>query len=209
MTEELPFNKRDPVVHPCGPPTDTGVFGPVDFHSPLNQAVYHPREVQTGNYRPLAMKVNVRAIDSRKSQIERNRENLFYDSINPVRIVPSLPKSPVCYDRHSYTPHFDTYWISHPPENTSLAPHKTETFFSMSMQAPHTTLDHETKNRIKNSKYAEIRANQKHFNDICESLENAAVARDKASVLGIQAERTQYQNALEARHRIEKIPFFE
>lgn len=204
MTSELPFAKKESQVRPCVTPTSCKMFGQIVFHSPLNKQNIGGRDFQEGNLRQVQMKASVRAIDGRVGKVERNRLNMFRDA----NISPSFTAPPVLETatRHGKTPYtYNTSWIDHPPENTSLHPNKSEKYFTSFLSTPNANADSERRARSTLSKYEAIRYNQEHFRQYVNQIDDTIAATQNKNIEDIRAQRKNHLEALEARNRIEKI----
>ncbi|OHT12458.1 hypothetical protein TRFO_17739 [Tritrichomonas foetus] len=209
MAELLPYAKRETRVRPGPPPTPYHMFDQINFHKPLNKQQSETHYSQEGHFRQVEMKASVRAIDGRLDEVERNRMNMFNEA-NVVRErTIKQPTSPNRPTRHGMTPYsYSTLWINHPPENTSLSPLKSEAYLTSFLATPNSVMDKSNRAKSSMSKYESIRFNDEKFHSFIEDVDKTIQARHQRNMDDIRLQRGKYQEALEARQRLEKIHYF-
>lgn len=209
--ESLPFAKRPPRRPVDTTVRERGVFDPINYNPPLNLQQYPQRRMQYGAYNQRNMKITVRAIDSRKDIVDRDRNNLFSDTtrtskLPDVKTPPSLERT----TRHMHVPYdYYTGWISHPDKNTSLYPTQQEEWKTSYLATPTCNYDRirkkqEEANRIDTIHYYDQKVSN-YYNQYNEDIKR----RDQRMMSLYKDQRANYQKALEIRQQREKIRFFE
>ena len=209
MADLLPFAKREPRVRPSTQASPHRTFDQVMFHTPLNQQEITSRTSKEGFVKQVEMKMNVRNIDGRFDQVKRNRMNMFNEA-NVVRDRTIKPPPPLeRATRHGMTPyHYDTKWINHPPENTSLSPLKNEAYLTSFLEAPNSVYDKNKRAQTSHAKLTSIRNNENKFMSYVESIDNTIKNKDQQNINDIRRQRGRYQSMLEERQKLERIRYF-
>jgi hypothetical protein len=207
----LPFAKRPVRMRPVPAPKPRTTFGQLIFHTPLNQQMQPDRQHEEGNLRPVEMKAEPAYVDGRLDQVDRNRLNMFSKYGDPIddptkAINPTLTRG----TRHAYTPYsHSTYWISHAPSESSLAPLKSEAYLTSFLATPFTELDHRRRASHFQSKYDALRANDEAFRSRVKALNVAAHVGHNRTLQNLRDQGAAYLKALEVRNRIENPYRFE
>jgi hypothetical protein len=183
----------------------------VIFHTPLNGQMLADRDYQEGNLRQVEMKANPDYIDGRLDQGVRNRMNLFTREGAAIADLTRTINPPlVRATHHGFTPYsYSTYWITHPPEDSALAPLKSEAYQTSFLAAPYTELDRQQRANHIQSKYDSLRTNAAGFRARVDSLSAGSKESHEKTLQNLRDQEAAYLKALEARHRIEKIYCFE
>lgn len=213
--DSLPFAKRPPRR-----PIDTTVrersaFDPIDYHRPQNEQQFVPRKRQEGTYNPREMKITVRTVDSRRDIVDRDRENLFFDSSRSPSELSKLPKfkQPPSIERntrHMHTPYsYKTDWISHPNKNTSLYPNINEAWKTSFLQSPTRDFDRIRKQKEEQDRFDTIHYFDQKVTNYYNKVDNDIKVADKRLLHNIQYQRGEYNEALERRRIRDKVRFFE
>lgn len=209
--DSLPFAKRPP-RRPAtvAAVAERGAFDPVDRHTPLNTQVWgHVPSSQMGLRRQTGMKITARAIDGRLGISERDRSNMFTDAgkseLPAFKTPPVLPAA----RRHERTPYdYQTGWISHAMEGTSLAPlDKSVMYKRLGLENP--VQQEDTLRRItdREKKNATIRHFENQVQQYCD-MSDANVKRiDDRVKRCIQSQRTNYADALEIRKHQDRFVY--
>lgn len=211
--QDLPYAKREPRIR--AQTAVTGMRGPFDpaieQSVPQNQQMISTRRFQYGVNPSPRLKTNAQVyLDSRIDQLTRNRDNMFSDSTRPIVDLPRLPKTPTATTRHMHTPYsYNTTWIDHPDENTSLAPKKPEMFKTSFLNTPVADQDRidrakktEMTYRWKNTREEQLQ----NYKDFCDMRINQ---RYTNTLERMRHDREDYNKALEIRRKREHIHYFE
>jgi hypothetical protein len=177
----------------------------VIFHTPLNHQTFVDREYEEGNLRQVEMKAEPNYIDGRLDQGVRNRMNMFSKEGREIPDSTHTIIPPLIRPTHfAYTPYTqNTYWISHPPADSSLAPEKSEEFKTSFLATPFTSFDHERRARHIQSKYDALRANDAAFHERVNAMNTAWQVGRERTLQNIRDQEAAYQKALAIRNRIE------
>jgi hypothetical protein len=207
----LPFAKRPARMRPVPAPSPHTTFGQVIFHSPLNQQMQPDRQHQEGNLRQVEMKADPDYVDGRLDQVDRNRLNMFSEYGAAIDDPTDTINPPITRGtRHAYTPYsYSTYWISHAPADSSLAPLKSEAYLTSFLATPFTEMDHRRRASHIQSKYDALRANDDAFRARVKGLNIAAHVGHERTVQNLRDQEAAYVKALEVRNRIENPYRFE
>lgn len=212
--EDLPYSIRRRPTRDCGPPTSHGAFGDIKCHTPLNRQVTSPRPIQTGTFRSRDIKSQPRIIDSRMDQIDRNRENLLFNSTfdrvrtsyQSSRSTFSPPTTKRLTSRHDFTPFdYSTEWISHPSQNTSLFQNAKETFQTSYLATPNSDIDKQNMKISREQKYNYLRSNIDHHQAYLNEINTKQKSIDEMNKRNIRMQRNDYIEALNLRHKYEII----
>lgn len=208
--DQLPFGKREPRVRPCPPPSEHKVFDPVIFHTPINSQVTAPRPTQYGNWHQPSLKTSAKGVDGRLTQLDRNRDNLFFVPYQKPLTPIKPPPEPFMPDRHTHTPYsYSTTWITHPDKNTSLVPKENETFKTSFLVTPNADMDRITRLNHTASKYNSINANEEHFKKYIESIDDTKASKHELNMKDIRQQRKEHLEALEKRHKLEHVHYYD
>ncbi|OHS96009.1 hypothetical protein TRFO_10180 [Tritrichomonas foetus] len=215
---DLPFTRPARPIRDCGPPTARAPLGDLIFHTPLNTQVSTSRSIQTGTFRGPEVKSNMRRVDARLDQVERNRENLFFDSSlkdlpqtsQSARRSFSPPTAKRLTTRHDHTPYdYSTRWISHPDDNTSLYGAPSETFRTSYMATPCSDSDKINREKSINQKYAALRRNQEHFLGMVNSIDQKKKSINEMNTRNIRRQRADFLSTLSIRQEKEFSKIFQ
>ena len=212
--EDLPFAKREPRFKPQQSSwiMRNGAFDPAITEStPQNHQMIQTREIILGNYRHPGIKnPGARVIDSRHDQFARNRQNIFFDSTFPDNPPTRLPRTAPGATRHGMTPYsYNTTWINHPDENTSLYPDKSEMYTTSFLTTDIATADKLNRTKKLEGRLDEKRQRTRHFEEYVAQCEQENLKRRTDTQARIRKNREDHLAALELRHQREKIRFFE
>jgi hypothetical protein len=201
----LPFADRPPHLRPVPPPKPRTTFGQLIFHTPLNHQTLIDREYEEGNLRQVEMKAEPDYIDGRLDQVVRNRMNMFSKEGREIPDTTHTINPPLIRPTHyAYTPYTqNTYWISHAPADSSIAPEKSEEFQTSFLATPFTSLDHERRSQHIQSKYDALRANDAAFKERVKAMNIASEVGHERTLQNLRDQDAAYQRALEIRNRIE------
>lgn len=209
--DSLPFAKRPP-RRPAtvAAAVERGPFDPVDKHAPLNTQTWgNVPPSQMGIHRQTGMKITARAIDSRPGISERDRSNMFTNARNPeppaFKTPPVLPSA----KRHERTPYdYQTGWISHAQEGTSLAPLEKSVMYShLGLTNPVQQEDTLRRTTDREKKATTIRHFENQVQQYCD-VSDANVKRiDDRVKRCIQSQRTNYAEALEIRRHQDRFVY--
>lgn len=209
--DSLPFAKRPARTRPMPPASPHQTFDQVIYHTPINKQSISDRNYQEGSLRQVEMKTPVRTIDGRSSQAARNRENMFsVEGIPCVELTrtksPALNRS----TRHGFTPYnYSTYWMTHPTTGTSLSPVKNETYKTSFLSTDIAIQDKEARAKIRQSRCDSRKFNEDRQMEYNNSCDQDIKKRYDRNILDVRMQREAYKQALDDRHKIEKIRFFE
>jgi hypothetical protein len=204
--DDLPFAKRPPRIRSCPAPSPHKPFDPVIFHSPVNKQVLVDRGYQQGNLRQVVMKAESRYVDGRVDQVDRNRMNMFDQEGEPLpQLTQTTAPLPYRATKHGMTPYsYSTYWLSHPPEGSSLAPSRSETWKTSFLAAPFTTLDHQLRAAHVQSRYSALRYHDTFLRTKAEQMDEAARIGHERALQNLRDQEKVYNDALQARRRIKQ-----
>ena len=180
--------------------------GQMISHSSLNKQIMPNRDIPNGSIRQVRMKTFVRTIDSRTNRLERNRLNML-NQLNSSQSASIKTPPPIDHaTKHGKTPYtYNTAWIDHPPENTSLHPIKSELYFTSYLSTKNVSDDNERRSKSALSKYEAIRRNEEHFHQYVNQIDEKIASIHNRNMEDIRAQRKMHLEALEARNRIESI----
>jgi hypothetical protein len=169
------------------------------------------RQYQEGDLRQIEMKAWTRYVDGRLDQAVRNRMNMFEELGSPIpnatRTAPPPAERPT---RHCHTPYaYSTRWITHAPENSSLAPEPGTEYGTSYLTAPNSERDHVRRSKHTESKYAALRWNERNFHHIVRKADATIRKIDEKNLRDIRAQRIAHAASLEERHKREHYYFFE
>ncbi|KAK8884042.1 hypothetical protein M9Y10_043145 [Tritrichomonas musculus] len=213
--DSLPFAKRTPRRPIDTTVRERGVFDRVDYHRPQNEQQFVPRKRQDGTYNPREMKITVRVVDSRRDVVDRDRENLLFDSSRTPSELSRLPrfKDPPSLERntrHLHTPYsYKTGWISHPDRNTSLYPNNDDQWKTSFLQSPSRDLDRIRKQKEEKDKFDTLHYFEQKVTNYYNQVDNDIKVADRRLLHNIQYQRGTYNEALENRRKRDKVKFFE
>lgn len=205
MSSDMPFAQKESKVRTTTP-SSCKMYGQIVFHSPLNRQNIPNREYQEGCVRQVHMKTFARTIDSRLNGVDRNRLKMLNQSNATQTFSIKTPQQVEPATRHGKTPYtYNTAWIDHPPENTSLHPNKSESYITSFLSNSNATADLERRSKSALSKYEVIRNNEAHFQEYVNQIDEKIASVHNKNMEDIRAQRKMHLQALEARNRIEKV----
>ena len=200
--EQLPLYHPKRPVRDCGPSTPSPPLHAPIFHSPLNSQVSVSRSIQNGTFRGPDIKSPVRIVDGRVDQVERNRGNIFYDSLPDASTRRSFspPPGTRLTSRHEHTPYdYNTMWISQPDRNTSSYGAPNETFQTSYMKCPVSDQDKIRNSTIVSARYAALRHNQAHFLEYVDQCDQKKKSIVEMNTRNIRRQRADFMDTLNIR----------
>lgn len=205
---DLPFAKREPREIKMPEPTPQGTFRTLGFSFNPNPQVGPQRRIQSGLLRPMTMKAEVKTIDSRLSQLDRNKINAFNE--NGSRLGPGIQMSTsVTYaTRHGYLPvNYNTFWISKPEANSGHLPDPDELYQTSYLKTPVSDMDKQMRAAHTSSVMAEKTYHMDRLKKREEMDQMTTDTINEAKIKSSQLQRENYNKALENRQRLERIRY--
>jgi hypothetical protein len=169
------------------------------------------RQYQEGDLRQIEMKAWTRYVDGRLDQVVRNRMNMFEELGLPIPHLARTNPPPIERPtRHCHTPYaYSTRWITHPPEDSALAPEPENEYATSYLTTPNADRDHIRREKHTESKYAALRWNERQFHHTVRKADATIKKIDEKNLRDIRAQRKGHAASLEERHKREHYYFFE
>ena len=207
---DIPYGKREPRTFPPSAPPEEKTFKNIGYSTPLNPQTVKRRMTQSGLLRPVSMKLDApKSLDSRLSQLDRNRLNCFNERGSRISSLEStFPSQGTVTTRHGSLPvGVDTFYISKPALDSGMLPDPDEMYKT-------SYLSYDIGNASKAAKYAAMERHAQYKRErmqaqsqLVESIDKLNKERDEARWAKIKQEREDYLNSLKKRERLEKMKF--
>jgi hypothetical protein len=152
------------------------------------------------------MKAEPRYVDGRLDQVDRNRMNMFAEQGEPLpHLTRTTAPLPYRATKHGMTPYsYSTYWISHPPEESSLVPSRSDTWRTSFLATPFTALDHQRRAAHIQSRYSALRYHDTYLRSRAQQMDEAVRIGHERTLQNLRDQEKVYHDALETRRRIEQ-----
>lgn len=209
--DALPFARRQARTRAMPEPAPHHTFGQVMFHCPINKQMIPDRSYQQGTVHQMEMKAPIKTVDGRLDQLERNRMNMFSTFGEPTVELTQTQSPPLTRStRHGMTPYsYSTYWLTHPPSDTSLSPQKCDYYQTSFLSTDVADRDKQARTALHERRLETKRYSASRIGREVEQWEEAVRRKDETNIRDIRAQRAAYQAALLERQKTEKIRYFE
>jgi hypothetical protein len=99
---------------------------------------------------------------------------------------------------------YSTYWISHPPQDSSLVPGRSDTWTTSFLATPFTAIDHQRNTVHLHSRYSALRYHDTSLRARAERMDEAVRIGHEWTLQNLRDQEKVYNDALETRRRIEQ-----
>ena len=205
---DIPFGKREPRTFPASPPVEQKVFRTIGYSTPLNPQVFNARMTQSGLSRPVALKTNAKRIDSRLSQLDRNKVNAFNEHGSRLGNNLTFSSSLSASTRHGFLPiNEDTFFISKPAENSGHLPDPKEMYTTSNLNDDISKESKRQKFDLMERHIADKREHMEEQKMIVDNAEKAIRSKEEGRWEKIRQDRSDYMDSLKKRERLEKMKY--
>lgn len=205
---DLPFAKREPREIKMPEPTPQGTFRRLGYCINPNPQMGPPRKTQSGLLRPMTMKSEAKTIDSRLSQLDRNKLNAFNEHGSRLGHGIQMSSSATFATRHGSLPvGYNTFWISKPEPDSGHLPDPSELYQTSYMKTPISDMDKQMKAAHNSSVMAEKTFHMERIKKREEMDQMAVDTINEAKIKSSQQQRENYTKALENRQRLERLRY--
>ncbi|EAX97245.1 hypothetical protein TVAG_037520 [Trichomonas vaginalis G3] len=205
---DLPFAKREPREIKMPEPTPEGTFRRLGYCTNPNPQVGPQRQTQSGLLRQMNFKSEAKRIDSRLSQLDRNKMNAFNQ--NGSRLGPgiTMSTSQQFATRHGSLPvGYNTFWISKPEPDSGMLPDPEEMYQTSYLKTPISDMDKQTRAMHVSSVLAEKTFHMDRLKKREEQDQLATDTINESKMKSVQQQRDYYNKALENRQRLERLRY--
>ena len=209
--DSLPFARRQARTRSIPEPAPRETFGQIRFHCPINKQTVPDRTYKQGTIHQTEMKAPIKAVDGRLDQLERNRMNMFSTFGTPTVELTRTQSPPLTRStRHGMTPYsYSTYWLTHPPKDTSLSPNKCDYYQTSFLSTDVADRDKQARTSLQERRLETKRFSANRIGQEVQQWEEAARRKDETNIRDIRAQREAYHQALLERQKTEKVRYFD